>query len=433
MHNILSSILSGNWLIDEQSAQGYLPVVASFLKGEHNPFVSDLAENREKNRPYFIDMNAAQPRYIGSYGVDTINELPENSIAIIPVHGVITNDDQFSGPSGSRTKAEIIEKIEGSQNIVGVIFDVDTPGGEGAGTRQLSNKIAAMEKPNVGFVRNMVASAGYWIGSACDHIILEDKLTRVGSIGGYMTLADQKRYFENQGINIKKIYARQSKKKNRAVTRDDNTENELQDISEFTQVFIDDVKANRGDKIADDPDIFAGEVYWAQKAIELGLADAMGSFKDAVQYINAQVGQSSTASSNNSNNSNPDNMKIKSTWKNIKSFFGAEKEELKEDDVDQLETSLGEKTEKISSLETEKQKLEEEKKSLEEEKKTLEEAKANLEEEKKTLEEEKSGLEEKLANMPSGSTAKVKKTQDGNEDEDEIPADPADEELNNML
>lgn len=433
MHNILSSILSGTWLIDEQSAQGYLPVVASFLKGEHNPFVSDLAENREKNRPYFIDMNAAQPRYIGSYGVDTINELPENSIAIVPIHGIITNDDQFSGPSGSRTKAEIIEKIEASQNVVGVIFDIDSPGGEGAGTRQLSNKIAAMEKPNVGFVRNMIASAGYWIGSACDHIILEDKLTRVGSIGGYMTLADQKRYFENQGINIKKIYARQSKKKNRAVHRDDNTENELQDISEFTQVFIDDVKANRGDKIADDPDIFAGEVYWAQKAIELGLADAMGSFKDAVQYINAQVGQSSTASSNNSNNSNPDNMKIKSTWKNIKSFFGAEKEELKEDDVDQLETSLGEKTEKISSLETEKQKLEEEKKSLEEEKKTLEEAKKNLEEEKKNLEEEKSGLEEKLANMPSGSTAKVKKTQDGNEDEDEIPADPADEELNNML
>ena len=423
MHGILASIISGSWFIDEQSAQGYLPVAASFLKGEHNPFVENLAENREKNKPYFIEI-AAEPRYIGDYGVDSVNELPENSIAIIPIHGVITNDDQFSGPSGSRTKMQMIEKIGKSDKVVGVIFDFDTPGGEAAGTRQLSRRIASMDKPNVAYVRNMLASAGYWIAAASDYIILEDKLSRVGSIGGYMTLADQTRYFENQGVDITKVYARQSTKKNRAVTRDNNTENELQDISQLTQVFIDDITEYRGDKLADDPDILAGEIYWGNTAIEKGLADAFGTFATAVSYINTSI---------SGTQSNLNNMKIKDTWKNVKAFFGTDKEELHEEDVEKLNTELGSKDEQINNLTSEKQKLEDEKKALGDEKKKLEDEKKALEDEKKQLEADKAEAEKKLAEKPAGSTAKLDKEQDGNKEEDnEIPTDPADEELSEM-
>lgn len=422
MHSILASILSGTWFIDEQSAQGYLPVAAAFLKGEHNPHIQNLSENREKHKAYLLANG--KPRRV--LDIEMAEELPENSIAVIPVHGVVTNDDQFSGPSGTKTKTQILDKLEGNPNVVGVIFDFDTPGGEAMGTRQFAKRIAGLSKPNVAFVRNMCASAGIWIASACDHIILEDDLTRIGSIGGYLTIADQTRYFENQGIDITKVYAKQSTKKNRTVTRDNDTTYEKQDISELTQVFIDDVNKWRGDKLADDPDIFAGEVYWAPKAIEIGLADEMGSFADAVTYLN---GNAQSTNNNLSNtNQTSENMKIKDTWKTIKAFFGSEKEELKEDDVEQLNTELGNKEEQISNLTSEKKQLEDDKKALEDEKKKLEDDKKSLEEEKTKLENEKAEAEKKLAEMPGESTAKVTKEADeGGETKDDIPDDPADE------
>jgi ClpP class serine protease len=433
MQGILSAITSGKWFVDEASIQGYLPVAASFLLGKRNPHVENMADERQKHKPYLISL--AEPYDITDYGEGMIKNpdtAPKNSIAVIPVWGVITNDDQMSGPSGTKTKSRVLDKIATNPNVVGIVFDFDTPGGELAGTRQFAKRIYNLDKPTVGFVRNMAASAGAWIATACDRVILEDDITRMGSVGGYKQMPDYSRYFKNQGVDIKTVYAKQSKLKNKSIGRDDDTAYDKEDISDFTQIFIDDVKLFRGEKLAEDEEIFQGEMYRGQKAIDKGLADAIGSMGDAIAWINAQIGDtgnsSNTSNSNNASQTNTnDTMKIKDTWKAIAGFFGSEKEELKEEDIDQLNTELSSREEKINTLTSEKEKLEEEKKSLEE-------AKAQLEKDKESLEAEKTDLEKKVAEKPSTSTAKVDKEVDENtEEEYEIPSDPADEELKEML
>ena len=47
-------------------------------------------------------------------------------------------------------------------------------------------------------------------------------------------------------------------------------------LSEMHDYFIDHVKSRRGTRIADDPDLFTGEIWIGQKAVEKGLADGIG-------------------------------------------------------------------------------------------------------------------------------------------------------------
>ena len=48
-------------------------------------------------------------------------------------------------------------------------------------------------------------------------------------------------------------------------------------LDDIHQQFIDVVKAGRGDKLKDDPDLFSGYVWTGEQAITLGLVDELGS------------------------------------------------------------------------------------------------------------------------------------------------------------
>lgn len=351
MHNLISSINSGIWFISPEHAKGYLPVAVSFLLGKPNPFVENLSENRESQRPYFVA--AAKPFNIKDFGeghMTNPDNAPRNSIAIIPVQGVVTADDQFSGSSGSKTKMSVLDKIKANDNIIGAIFDFDTPGGEGASTRQFSKAIKNLGKPTVGLVRNMSASAGYWLASACDTVILEDEISEVGSIGAYRTMADFTRYFQNQGVDIKTVYAEQSTEKNSTQKRDDDTTEAKKEVSKFAQIFIDDIKENRGDKLGDDPKILKGKMYRGHEAIEAGLADSIGNMNDAFSFITGNSKQIIESNSNSTTTKNNDTMKIKDTWAAITGFFGSEKKELVEEDIEKINTELGDRQTKIDQL-----------------------------------------------------------------------------------
>jgi len=48
-------------------------------------------------------------------------------------------------------------------------------------------------------------------------------------------------------------------------------------LDEVHQQFIETVKAGRGDRLKDSPDLFSGLVWTGARSIELGLADALGT------------------------------------------------------------------------------------------------------------------------------------------------------------
>ena len=61
--------------------------------------------------------------------------------------------------------------------------------------------------------------------------------------------------------------------------------------TQLHELFVDWVKERRGDRLSDDEDLFTGDVWLGQKAVELGLADGLGSIRQVLKerYPDAEI------------------------------------------------------------------------------------------------------------------------------------------------
>lgn len=281
----IGDILSSLWLIEKNYAENHYPVVLNLLKQDLKPTsahrpkdvaASVLALSATLNHPTYV---------ISDYGTASPPEkAPANSIAILNIRGAITKYDQFCGESGTLTKADIIDRCMSNPNIKGVVLIHDSGGGQASATEHLSNKIYNASKPVVSFVQGMSASASYWISSAADAVVMEGKMSSVGSIGAYTTVANFVKYYQSIGVDVRDIYAPQSENKNKAWREalsgnDDAMKAELEKLTNF---FITAVKTNRAGKYSNNADIFKGSMFYTEDAIKNGLADHEGDLAFAI-------------------------------------------------------------------------------------------------------------------------------------------------------
>lgn len=303
----LSDILKTRWLMHEQFAIAYYPTVINLLNGGEN--INRLSNtDDEDGEPLPVIQNAiiggSNVFFISEYGEAAPPEnAPQNSIAVLGIKGAITKYDQFCGGAGIETKAALFDRAMANPNINGLILDIDSGGGDANATEFFASKIKNASKPVVALVTGMAASAAYWIGSAARRIILNGKISEVGSIGTYIQIADFTNYYESKGIKIIREYAPQSVEKNKAyedLLKGDNKAMK-EDLRKFTEFFIEAVKENRSGKLGKDKGIFEGKMYFTEDAIAQGLADQMGTMDDAVNAINELKTQTSTSTSQHNN------------------------------------------------------------------------------------------------------------------------------------
>lgn len=289
----------------EAFATAYYPTVINLLNGYTEIKAFDDDDEGEA-QPVIQNavISGSNVYFISEYGEAAPPEkAPKNSIAVLGLRGAITKYDQFCGAAGIETKAALFDRAMANPNINGVILDIDSGGGDANATEFFADKIKNATKPVVALVTGMAASAAYWIGSAAQKIILNGKISEVGSIGTYIQIADFTEYYKKNGISIIREYAPQSVEKNKAyedLLKGDNKAMK-EELQKFTQFFIDAVKENRGDQLGKDPGIFQGKMYFAEEAISLGLADQLGNMDDAVNAINELQTQSGTSTTQTNN------------------------------------------------------------------------------------------------------------------------------------
>lgn len=278
-HGILSNV----WLMEEQFASNYLPIVISYLKGNTQP-------SQTKKEEFFrVALNNSTGYEITEYGYDVAPEdAPKDSIAIIDISGVIEKHDQSCGPSGMITKSRILQRCYSTDNIKGIVLNIESGGGSGMGMRLISETIAKRNKPIVAFVSDFAASAAYGIASGADIIVANSNYARVGSIGTYMTIASYEEKLKKEGIQLVEVYATASKDKNKdyydALKGDTK---EIQKIADtFNEMFLSMVETNREGKLTADRSSWGtGKMYFAPEALELGLIDNIDSFSNILNYF----------------------------------------------------------------------------------------------------------------------------------------------------
>ena len=281
----IGDILSSLWLIEQNFAESHYPVVMNLLKSDIKPSTAHRPKDVAASALNFASSINAPTYVISDYGqANPPEKAPANSIAILNVRGPITKYDQFCGDSGTLTKSDILERCMNTPNIKGVVLMHDSGGGQASATEHFSNKIYNASKPVISFVQGMSASASYWISSSADAIVMEGKMSAVGSIGAYTTVANFIKYYASMGIDVRDIYAPQSENKNKAwrealAGNDEAMKAELKTLTDF---FIGAIKTNRAGKYSSNADVFKGSMFYTDDAIANGLADYEGDLAYAI-------------------------------------------------------------------------------------------------------------------------------------------------------
>src|SRR5207237_7306619 len=134
--NTISAILRGKWLLDQQWAGKHLPLVMQLIKGE----APDFGLKKETGEmPLGIHCAAGAVFSVGYY--TRLSELPENTIAVINITGPqLKYGDECS--YGMVDKAALINKVAASKNVLGIVMNIDSPGGQASGTSMLADTIS---------------------------------------------------------------------------------------------------------------------------------------------------------------------------------------------------------------------------------------------------------------------------------------------------
>jgi serine protease SohB len=200
-------------------------------------------------------------------------------VAVIRLAGVIG-----SGPRAAlsdEAMGPVIEKAFRRGKPAAVALEINSPGGSPVQSSLIAARIRrlAEEKdiPVHAFVEDVAASGGYWLAAAADDIRV-DHTSILGSIGVISAGFGADVFLRRQGLERRVYTAGKSKS-----TLDPFLPEKPEDVARLKTVlddihtaFITHVKDRRGDRLADEPDLFSGEFWLGGKAISLGLADGFG-------------------------------------------------------------------------------------------------------------------------------------------------------------
>lgn len=211
------------------------------------------------------------------------------SVAVMPLVGTISQRVGLLTGSGGVSADEFGQQFDAAMrdpDVSAIVFDSDTSGGSAAGVDELSSKIykARGQKPIVAVVNSKMHSAGYYIGSAADEVVITPS-GMAGSIGTVTAHVDYSKANEQEGIKVTYIHAGKHKVEgNPDEPLGDEARAEIQrTVDAYNDNFVSAVARNRGVKKADVNENFGqGRVFTAKEAVKAGLADRIATLESVI-------------------------------------------------------------------------------------------------------------------------------------------------------
>ena len=135
-----------------------------------------------------------------------------NGVAIIPVEGTLVHKGGWIGMASGETsyqglQTQVVRAMR-DDAVRGVVFEVDSYGGEVSGAFETSDMIFELSrvKPTLAILTDVACSAGYLMASACRQIVIPERGI-AGSIGVIAIHVDQSAAIEAEGLKVTIIQA----------------------------------------------------------------------------------------------------------------------------------------------------------------------------------------------------------------------------------
>jgi protease-4 len=207
--------------------------------------------------------------------------------ALVDLSGVISFE---SNANADNLIASLQDAFE-DKNTAGIVLRCNSPGGSPVQAGLVNDEIKRQRAlhPEIQLhvvVEDMCASGGYYIAAAADNIYV-NKASIVGSIGVLMDGFGFTGTMQKLGVERRLMTAGENKGfmdpfSPRNPKHEAFTKSLLNDIH---QQFIDVVRTGRGKRLKETPEMFSGLFWIGDKAIQMGLADGIGSVDSVARDV----------------------------------------------------------------------------------------------------------------------------------------------------
>ena len=207
----------------------------------------------------------------------------KNKIAVVYAAGDIDMNSSEGVVSDKLIKD--LKKVREDENVKAVVLRVNSPGGSAYGSEQIWKEVQAIKavKPIVVSMGDYAASGGYYISCAADYVIAQPT-TLTGSIGIFGLIPDVSGLLNKVGIGFDQITTNKFSDMPKTIRPMAADEKAL--IQSYVETGYDTFITRCADgrkKTKEEIDqIGQGRVWAGEKAVQLGLVDALGGISDAI-------------------------------------------------------------------------------------------------------------------------------------------------------
>lgn len=218
-------------------------------------------------------------------------QVRDGGIAVLNIAGVMANKanmfTRVSGGASAQMLTQQISSMRADPRVRGVVLDFDTPGGSVFGIPAMAAEIRSLasEKPTVSVSTGMMASAGYWTGSAANAVYVSGETDYVGSIGVVATHSYNPRETGPKTTEITAGKYKRMASDNAPLTKEGQAYIQQQ-VDQIYGAFVDAVALHRKvsasavlENMAD------GRIFIGQQAINAGLVDGIATVETMVERM----------------------------------------------------------------------------------------------------------------------------------------------------
>jgi signal peptide peptidase SppA len=210
-------------------------------------------------------------------------------VPVVRLSGVIGIATPLKSAVTLATVARPLERAFGMRRARAVALQINSPGGSPVQSHLIYRRIRQLAtesgRPVIAFAEDVAASGGYMIACAADEIVC-DPSSLVGSIGVVGGSFGFSKLIDKLGIE-RRLYTSGDHK----AMLDPFLPEKSEDVERLKSVqreihegFIELVKRSRGARLkGPEKTVFSGEYWTGSKAIELGLADAIGDLRSTLR------------------------------------------------------------------------------------------------------------------------------------------------------
>ena len=283
LSHLYSAILRGKWFIRLQDVEAGGLILQQILDGPISKTSQKLSD-REPLKIQMAEMASSKNQ----------SELPENAVAIIPLHGTMLKYGTYC-EYGTVEIADLIREAADNPKVAGILLDIDSGGGAVDAIAPILDALEynrSLWKSSVAFC-DLAASAAYYAALGCDEIIANNSISaEFGSIGVMMSFPDYAKYYENAGIKVHTIYSNLSDYKNapfEAAKKGEYDKIKAEELDPLARKFQNAVKDKRGDKLKHDTEgLLSGRMFYQDDALAVGLIDHVGNLDFAVSRVRSK-------------------------------------------------------------------------------------------------------------------------------------------------